>query len=116
MQPTPSHDTPAVDLAAQSLWSSLREASADHLTPWEPVWAHDHLSRKAFTNRVYWAGRAEATGTALPTVRSAAAGAGRADATAAAVGPVLPVVRRAAAPPGRRAAPLVTVAEALRPP
>jgi len=26
MQPTPSHDTPAVDLAAQSLWSSLREA------------------------------------------------------------------------------------------
>jgi len=47
-------------------WSSLREASADHLTPWEPVWAHDHLSRKAFTNRVYWAGRAEATGTALP--------------------------------------------------
>ena len=47
-------------------WSSLREASADHLTPWEPVWAHDHLSRKAFTNRVYWAGRAEANGTALP--------------------------------------------------
>jgi len=47
-------------------WSSLREASAEHLTPWEPVWAHDHLSRKAFTNRVYWAGRAEATGTALP--------------------------------------------------
>ena len=47
-------------------WASLREASADHLTPWEPVWAHDHLSRKAFTNRVYWAGRAEANGTALP--------------------------------------------------
>ena len=47
-------------------WSSLREASAEHLTPWEPVWAHDHLSRKAFTNRVYWAGRAEANGTALP--------------------------------------------------
>lgn len=47
-------------------WSSLREASIEHLTPWEPVWAHDHLSRKAFTNRVYWAGRAEASGTALP--------------------------------------------------
>lgn len=47
-------------------WSGLREASASHLTPWEPVWAHDHLTRKAFTNRVYWANRAEAQGTALP--------------------------------------------------
>jgi [ribosomal protein S5]-alanine N-acetyltransferase len=47
-------------------WSELREASATHLTPWEPVWAHDHLSRKAFTNRVYWAARAETQGTALP--------------------------------------------------
>ncbi len=47
-------------------WAHLREASADHLMPWEPVWAHDHLSRRAFTNRVYWAGRAEVMGTALP--------------------------------------------------
>ena len=47
-------------------WSGLRAASADHLMPWEPVWAHDHLTRKAFTNRVYWAKRAEAAGTALP--------------------------------------------------
>ena len=47
-------------------WSSLREASAAHLTPWEPVWAHDHLSRRALTNRVYWAQRAETQGTALP--------------------------------------------------
>jgi [ribosomal protein S5]-alanine N-acetyltransferase len=47
-------------------WSALREASATFLTPWEPVWAHDHLSRKAFTNRVYWAARAENQGTALP--------------------------------------------------
>ena len=47
-------------------WSSLREGSAAHLTPWEPVWAHDHLSRRAFTNRVYWAQRAETQGTALP--------------------------------------------------
>ena len=29
-------------------WASLREISAAHLTPWEPVWAHDHLSRRAF--------------------------------------------------------------------
>ena len=47
-------------------WAALREASGAHLTPWEPVWSHDHLSRKAFTNRVYWAGRAQAQGTALP--------------------------------------------------
>jgi [ribosomal protein S5]-alanine N-acetyltransferase len=47
-------------------WSALREASAAFLTPWEPVWAHDHLARKAFTNRVYWAARAETQGTALP--------------------------------------------------
>ena len=47
-------------------WSGLRAASAEHLMPWEPVWAHDHLTRRAFTNRVYWAKRAEAAGTALP--------------------------------------------------
>ena len=47
-------------------WAGLRETSAVHLTPWEPVWADDHLARKAFTNRVYWALRAEAAGTALP--------------------------------------------------
>lgn len=47
-------------------WSGLRAASAEHLMPWEPVWAHDHLTRKAFTNRVYWAKRAESSGTALP--------------------------------------------------
>ncbi len=47
-------------------WSALRAASASFLTPWEPVWAHDHLTRRAFTNRVYWAQRAETQGTALP--------------------------------------------------
>jgi ribosomal-protein-alanine N-acetyltransferase len=47
-------------------WAQLRGASAAHLTPWEPVWAFDHLSRKSFTNRVYWAQRAETQGTALP--------------------------------------------------
>ena len=47
-------------------WSSLRAQSIDYLTPWEPSWADDHLSRKAFTNRVYWAQRSVAGGTALP--------------------------------------------------
>jgi ribosomal-protein-alanine N-acetyltransferase len=36
------------------------------LVPWEPAWAEDHLTRKAFTNRVYWANRSIAQGTALP--------------------------------------------------
>lgn len=47
-------------------WSALRASSAAHLTPWEPSWAEDHLSRKAFTNRVYWAQRSVAAGTAVP--------------------------------------------------
>ena len=47
-------------------WAALRLESRSFLAPWEPAWAHDHLSKKAFTNRVYWAARAEATGTALP--------------------------------------------------
>lgn len=47
-------------------WSALREASAEFLVKWEPVWSNDHLTRRAFTNRVYWAQRAEAQGTALP--------------------------------------------------
>lgn len=47
-------------------WAQLREFSAAHLTPWEPVWAADHLTRRGFANRVYWAGKAESSGTALP--------------------------------------------------
>ncbi|KJZ18243.1 GNAT family N-acetyltransferase [Loktanella sp. S4079] len=47
-------------------WSSLRRDSTNFLTPWEPTWAADHLTRKAFTNRVYWAQRSIANGSALP--------------------------------------------------
>ena len=47
-------------------WTSLRVKSRDYLTPWEPSWAGDHLTRKAFTNRVYWAQRSISAGTALP--------------------------------------------------
>jgi len=47
-------------------WSSLRHQSAEFLTPWEPSWAEDHLSRKAFTNRVYWAQRSVSGGSAVP--------------------------------------------------
>ena len=44
----------------------LRRDSEDFLTRWEPTWAPDHLSRKAFTNRVYWAQRTIGNGSALP--------------------------------------------------
>ena len=47
-------------------WVALRVESRAFLTPWEPVWAADHLSRRSFTNRVYWAQRASRAGTALP--------------------------------------------------
>lgn len=47
-------------------WSGLRHDSADFLQPWEPAWASDHLTRRAFTNRVYWAQRSIGGDTALP--------------------------------------------------
>ena len=47
-------------------WTDLRRASRAFLQPWEPTWAADHLSRKSFTNRVYWAPRSVRGETALP--------------------------------------------------
>ncbi len=47
-------------------WVALRQTSADFLVPWEPAWARDHLTRKAFVGRVYWAQRAIAGDSALP--------------------------------------------------
>ena len=47
-------------------WSALRAASRGFLTAWEPSWAADHLTRKSFTNRVYWAQRAIGQGMAVP--------------------------------------------------
>jgi len=47
-------------------WAALRKKSQDFLVPWEPAWADDHLTRKAFTNRVYWATRSVANGSAIP--------------------------------------------------
>ena len=46
-------------------WASLRQESAEFLTPWEPSWSAEHLTRKAFTNRVYWSARAAAQESAL---------------------------------------------------
>ncbi|MDA7425487.1 GNAT family N-acetyltransferase [Thalassococcus lentus] len=47
-------------------WATLRRESREFLTPWEPTWADDHLSRRGFTNRVYWAARSIHAGTAVP--------------------------------------------------
>ena len=49
-------------------WVELRVESRAFLTPWEPVWATDHLARKSFTNRVYWAQRASRNNSAIPCV------------------------------------------------
>jgi ribosomal-protein-alanine N-acetyltransferase len=35
-----------------SAWAGLREASRDFLTPWEPTWALDALSRAAYRRRM----------------------------------------------------------------
>ena len=47
-------------------WSELRRDSAEFLQPWEPSWSTDHLTRKGFVNRVYWANRSIQQGTAMP--------------------------------------------------
>lgn len=47
-------------------WAALRQQSADFLKPWEPSWSTDHLTRKAFVNRVYWANRSISQGTGVP--------------------------------------------------
>ncbi len=47
-------------------WRAIREQSRAYLTPWEPTWQPDHLTRKSFSHRVQWANRSIVRGTALP--------------------------------------------------
>lgn len=47
-------------------WSNLRRESRAFLSPWEPRWSNDHLTRRSFTNRVYWAARSAKSGSAMP--------------------------------------------------
>ena len=47
-------------------WASLRRNSRAFLVPWEPSWSRDHLTSRAFRNRVVWADRAIRQGDALP--------------------------------------------------
>ena len=63
-------------------WAELRAASRDFLTPWEPVWAADELTRSSFRRRVrhYLRDLREDMGYAL-FVFSAESGAGAVNAT-----------------------------------
>jgi len=47
-------------------WAALRRASRAFLVPWEPAWSRDHLTHRAFRNRVTWADRAIRQGEAVP--------------------------------------------------
>ena len=47
-------------------WVQLRSDSRDFLSPWDPVWSDEHLTRKNFTNRVYCAQRAIKNGNGCP--------------------------------------------------
>ncbi|MCY4305903.1 MAG: GNAT family protein [Aestuariivita sp.] len=47
-------------------WITLRGSSRDFLIGWEPAWSADHLSRKTYYNRLYWANRAISNGSAFP--------------------------------------------------
>jgi ribosomal-protein-alanine N-acetyltransferase len=47
-------------------WARLRRDSRAFLTPWEPEWSRDHLTSRAFRNRVAWAERAIRQGEAYP--------------------------------------------------
>lgn len=49
-------------------WAGLRSRSAAFLQPWDPIWSPDHLTRRAFANRVGWSARSVADGSALPLV------------------------------------------------
>ncbi|MEM7423100.1 MAG: GNAT family protein [Pseudomonadota bacterium] len=49
-----------------SEWARLRRDSRAFLVPWEPTWSRDHLTLRAFRNRVVWADRSIRQGDALP--------------------------------------------------
>jgi ribosomal-protein-alanine N-acetyltransferase len=56
-EPLPSIDGEGVTLRVPQMtdfeeWAALREASRDFLTPWEPTWPDDDLTRSAFRRRL----------------------------------------------------------------
>jgi ribosomal-protein-alanine N-acetyltransferase len=56
-EPLPAIESEAVTLRTPQTtdyadWAALREASRDFLTPWEPTWPSDDLTRGAFRRRI----------------------------------------------------------------
>ena len=47
-------------------WVRLRREGAEYLRPWEPVWAEDHFSKRAFSNRVFLSRKTWEEGKGLP--------------------------------------------------
>lgn len=77
-QPTPVISTETVTLRSPAMgdypaWSELRGASRTFLTPWEPVWPVDDLTRPAYRRRLrrYQRETQEATGYPFLVFRSA---------------------------------------------
>jgi ribosomal-protein-alanine N-acetyltransferase len=67
---SPAIETPRIalrlpEMSDHAAWALLRRQGEAFLRAWEPSWSHDHLTRKAFRNRVYWAWRAREEGRAL---------------------------------------------------
>ncbi len=54
------------EMADFNTWAELRDQSRDYLEPWEPAWAANHLTRRAFLQRVSWAKRSIRDGSAFP--------------------------------------------------
>src|SRR5260370_9271994 len=42
----------APQMSDHAEWAALREASRDFLTPWEPTWPADDLTRASFRRRI----------------------------------------------------------------
>jgi ribosomal-protein-alanine N-acetyltransferase len=63
-----------LDLGDFEAWAALRRDSEAFLKPWEPLWKPDHLTERAFRERVWWAARAIAEGRAYPLAVFAAEG------------------------------------------
>ncbi len=47
-------------------WVELRREGTEFLKQWEPDWSPDHFSKKAFSNRVFWARKTVESGKGLP--------------------------------------------------
>lgn len=61
------HVTLRMPIMADHLsWVKLRQDGEEFLAPWEPVWAPDHFSKRAFSNRVFWAKKTYEAGKGVP--------------------------------------------------